>query len=219
MTSNRHSLASLANSCYDSDPILSSPNALNRALSHPGFSPSATTRVGSPSPSRSPSKLGPSASLPLLGSPSSSRPQSRPLSRTGTTIEASSSTLAPRGVAGAKKTYGAARSFRRDVEEERLYLGTSNEPTVDAVSNSTSAATSSHHLGRPPLERKSYAAMRRDLGVDDDEEMEESQASESALKSISQLRAKGENSRFVDEFNYLVDGLGAGMALGIRRTR
>jgi hypothetical protein len=60
--------------------------------------------------------------------------------------------------------------------------------------------------------------MRTVLGVDDEEELEESQGP-SALKSITQLRARGENSRFVDEFRYLVDGLGKGQSLGVRRAR
>lgn len=59
--------------------------------------------------------------------------------------------------------------------------------------------------------------MRTALGVDE-EEMEEESQGPSALKSITQLRAKGENSRFVDEFNYLVEGLQSGESLGGRRA-
>lgn len=61
--------------------------------------------------------------------------------------------------------------------------------------------------------------MRTALGVDEDELMEEEMSQgASALKSITQLRAKGENSRFVDEFNYLVEGLQKGETLSGRRA-
>ena len=61
--------------------------------------------------------------------------------------------------------------------------------------------------------------MRAALGVDEDELMEEEMSQgASALKSITQLKAKGENSRFVDEFNYLVEGLQKGETLSGRRA-
>lgn len=39
------------------------------------------------------------------------------------------------------------------------------------------------------------------------------------LKTVSQLRAKGESSRFLDEFDYLVEGLDAEGELPVRRAR
>lgn len=59
--------------------------------------------------------------------------------------------------------------------------------------------------------------MRSMLGVDQEEEDEDSQGT-SALKSITQLRAKGENSKFVDELDYLIDGLQPNESLSGRRA-
>lgn len=39
------------------------------------------------------------------------------------------------------------------------------------------------------------------------------------LKSITELRSKGENRRFLDEVGYLFEGLEAGAPLNIRRAR
>lgn len=64
-------------------------------------------------------------------------------------------------------------------------------------------------------ERETYAVLRREWGVDEEEEG----LGESELKSVTQLRAKGENARFVDEFDYLVEGLVPSMGLGVRRAR
>lgn len=60
--------------------------------------------------------------------------------------------------------------------------------------------------------------MRSMLGVDQDEDDEESMEP-TALKSIAQLRAKGETSKFVDEFSYLVEGLRPDESLDSRRAR
>jgi hypothetical protein len=136
---------------------------------------------------------------------------------------------------GGRKTYGGARSFKRDDEEERLF-GLNPPPpappmTIKRVSNprSEGASKSSPFTATSrkllpalprPAERDTYSSLRRRWGADSDEEMDESQKDiTSDLKSITQLRARGENTRFVDEFNYLVEGLGKGMAVGVRRAR
>lgn len=126
-----------------------------------------------------------------------------------------------------KKTYGGARSYKRDLDEERIYTGEPVPPNSTpagsisaSVKSSGVAATRLFPLPPPVRERETYSVLRRRWGVDLDAENEaEDGLEQSDLKSITQLRAKGENARFVDEFNYLVEGLEAGQGLGVRRAR
>lgn len=169
------------------------------------------------SPTASPScALGPSPSLPsaLPSQSQLSRPPSptkRPLSRNTSLIDSS------RSVVGGPKTYGGARSFKRDVEEDRLFGP--GPSTLDEGRKSSPAGGSERKSLKPKLpvqrrERETYAVLRREWGVDEEEGLGESE-----LKSVTQLRAKGENARFVDEFDYLVEGLVPSMGLGVRRAR
>lgn len=76
---------------------------------------------------------------------------------------------------------------------------------------------------KPYREKESYATLRTKWGVDYEESLDDANASQEGLaanelKSVLHLREKGENTRFGDEFNYLVEGLGASMSLGVRRA-
>ncbi|KAL8279525.1 hypothetical protein RQP46_008087 [Phenoliferia psychrophenolica] len=207
--------------------LLSPPSttSLTRALSQPVLSspPSAATNSRAP--------LGPSSSLPTLPlSPTKPRP---PLARSSTSLLApppssaqDASAPAPRGVAGARRTYGSQRSFKRDLDEERLFASSSTTPSsVPPPSNSSPVIPGGtrKRLVLPPVppkvkERETYSALREKWGVDEEEELDEEVAEANQIKSVTQLRAKGENSRFVDELEYLLEGLVKGMALGVRRA-
>lgn len=136
--------------------------------------------------------------------------------------------LGSRAASTSKKTYGGVRTFKRDIEEERMFgidvdeiptAGPSNTSSVAPASASKAKTTVFPSVLRPPRqERRSYAALRSMLGVDQDEDDEESMEP-TALKSIAQLRAKGETSKFVDEFSYLVEGLRPDESLDSRRAR
>lgn len=190
--------------------------------------------------------LGPTNSLPLL-SPGQNEPaayvgrelgpakvaQPRIMGKSGTVTGAGGG-----GGAGlSQRTYGGARSFKRDEAEERMFgVEEPREVTLSTTLKSSpfSASTVTKRLvpTLPPrriVERDTYSSLRTKWGAESDDELDDSQQSSSQkngavdghsdLKSITQLRARGENTRFVDEFNYLVEGLGSKMAIGIRRAR
>lgn len=182
---------------------------LGRANTFPG---EASPRSTPASPSR---PLGSSTSLPLVLQPTSTRPASpsKPLGRHGSTL-LNFSEPPPRQVpvTGSKRTYGGARSFRRDAEEDSLF----SIPSLP----SDAASTSSRKLpSLPPMrqrERISYATAR--AAQDSDELLEASSGGLTELKTVTQLRAKGENARFADEFDYLVEGLEPSCELSSRRS-
>lgn len=209
--------------------------SLNRSSSAPDIGtppppPSSLRRSAKPnSPSSRP--LGPANSLPSLlnasptnrsREPSPTKPfQPRTIHRIGTGLGVERS-----------RTYGngAIRSFKKDDEEERLFGPTSVASVSDSGNKTPSSllgslgttASARVVLPRRPAERETYSALRRRWGAESDDETDESKlspAEASELKSFTQLRARGENTRFIDEFNYLVEGLGKGMAIGVRRAR
>ncbi|KAK4048271.1 hypothetical protein OIO90_005890 [Microbotryomycetes sp. JL221] len=190
----------------------------------------------SPEPSRArtpvPSPPRPGSPLTVAISPSGNsgspvKINARPLSRMSS-LNAEAATLAPRGNTGSKRTYGGSRSFKRDIAEEQM-LAVDVEAAFDEINDANgqpSASVSGHGLRSSlllpripqlPQERRSYSAMRSMLGIDQDEEDEDSLEA-SHLKSVGQLRAKGESSRFVDEFNYLMEGLQKDDLLSGRRA-
>lgn len=187
----------------------------------PVSSPESSQRQSNPpSPSRYPPTFAPSF-------PSPSHAADKALNRASTVIGGGEN---GRGVVGAvKKTYGGARSYKRDMEEERIYARDAAAPINSTPSGSHPpgykssgiAATRLFPLPPPVRERETYSVLRRRWGVDVDEgnDSGEDGLEQSDLKSITQLRAKGENARFVDEFNYLVEGLEGGQGLGVRRVR
>jgi hypothetical protein len=87
------------------------------------------------------------------------------------------------------------------------------------------------------MRRESYADLRQRWGLDSEEDgyargldsidREISKDTPAALpfglandlKSISELRSKGETRRFLDEMGYLFEGLNASAAMGVRRGR
>jgi hypothetical protein len=183
---------------------------LSRANTFPGEG-SPTSNPASPS-----RPLGSTTSLPLVLPPKSNRPisPSKPLSRHGSTL-LNFSEPPPRQapVAGSKRTYGGARSFRRDTDEESLF-------SISSIRSDAASTTSSRKLpSLPPMrqrERISYATAR--AAQDSDELLEASLGGVTELKTVTQLRAKGENARFADEFDYLVEGLEPGCELSSRRS-
>lgn len=163
--------------------------------------------------------------------PSPTRDNSTALSRASTVIGGTEGGRAP---GAGKRTYGEMRSYKRDEAEEKMFgLSTADDDAAPQPNSSTavlgaeaSALSPSpvavRNLPPAPLrERETYAVLRRRWGVDlDDDSSEINEGLEASdLKSITQLRARGENARFVDEFNYLVEGLEPGMGLGVRRAR
>ncbi|KAM0791555.1 hypothetical protein ACM66B_006002 [Microbotryomycetes sp. NB124-2] len=180
-----------------------------------------TSREETPSaqsPSRTPMQSPrPNSPLPTVLSPGQTvspvKINARPLSRMSS-LNAEAVQLGPRGKAGSKRTYGGSRTLKPDVEEEEILLGTQTQPAAASEASSSAATPGSSgiiskylpQMPRKPAERRSYSAMREMLGIDQDEEDEQSLEA-SQLRSVTQLRAKGESSRFVDEFNYLMEGL------------
>ena len=137
--------------------------------------------------------LGPTSSLPA--SPTKSLRQPALTS----TAQLDSTAPAPRGVAGARRTYGGARTFRRDANEDAPVA--SGRPRLPELAG-----------------RETYSTLRAKWGVDEEEELNDEVEEQSQLLSVTQMRARGENSRFVDEFNYLVEGLASGLDLAVRRA-
>ena len=122
-----------------------------------------------------------------------------------------------------KRTYGAARSFKPDVQEDAIFARQPSAPASSSPGREEGAGPSRRRLGLPALpkavkDRESYATLRKRFGADDDEELEESQRT-NELKSVTQQRAKGENSRFQDEFSFLTEGLTDDQPIGVRRSR
>ncbi|KAM0750083.1 hypothetical protein T439DRAFT_380825 [Meredithblackwellia eburnea MCA 4105] len=195
-------------------------NPLSRAHSQPALS----------SPSRSPRPLIPSSSLPVnFLDPSSPQTQPqlhtqhRPLVRNPTssiTFDPNGVGLAPRGTGGVRKTYGGARSFKKDKEGDDFFGGVGGAPSS---SSSMGAGPGKKRTLLPTFpsltaQRETYSSLRAKYGLDEEEDLVEELELSSQLKSVNQMRSKGDNNRFVDEFNYLMEGLEGGMDLGVRRS-
>lgn len=172
----------------------------------------------SPAPSDSASPARSSQSRSQSNSPS--KPNARALSRAATVVHADGSRMVSSqsslAVVPGRKTYGSARSYKKDDTEESIYAPV---PMVKVISTDSPVTMGKKLLTLPIKERETYSILRKRWGVDEEGLAPEGEGLEvSDLKSITQLRAKGENSRFIDEFNYLVEGLEAGIGLGIRRA-
>lgn len=123
----------------------------------------------------------------------------------------------------AKRTYGGARSFRPDAHEEAIYTrlpaaSASSSPGLEGETGSSRRKLGLPGLPKAVKDRESYAAMRQRFGADEEEELEESQGV-TELKTVTQQRARGESSRFQDEFNFLTEGLTDDQPMGVRRSR
>jgi Wings apart-like protein regulation of heterochromatin len=57
------------------------------------------------------------------------------------------------------------------------------------------------------------------VDVSSDDEIGEGLMGPLDLKSISELRDKGENRRFLDEIGYLLEGLDSKMTIPVKRLR
>lgn len=104
------------------------------------------------------------------------------------------------------RTYSQARSFLIPIP-----------PSPDAKSSETQTNVAESQV----LHRESYADLRKRFRVDisSDDEIEEGLMGPLDLKSISELRDKGENRRFLDEIGYLLEGLDSKMTIAVKRLR
>ncbi|KAK4047128.1 hypothetical protein OIV83_005580 [Microbotryomycetes sp. JL201] len=203
-------------------------NQSNMGDSRSDVLPRERTPTAALSPSRTPTHSPrPNSPLPTVLAPghavSPLKINSRPVHRMAS-LNAEAVQIGPRGNVGSRKTYGGSRSFKPDVEEEEMLLGKNSQPEIrnSPLASATPASNGIisrmlPQIPRKPTERRSYSAMREMLGIDQDEEDEQSLKA-SQLRSVSQLRAKGESSRFVDELNYLMEGLQADDSLPGRRS-
>ncbi|SCV72287.1 BQ2448_4981 [Microbotryum intermedium] len=195
-----------------------SPRSLGPSHSQPILSPTRpTSRSGSPS--RHPSPSTPNLSIPTLsGVPNRVVPS---------LIE--SGAIAPRASgAGVRKTYGGGggRSFRRDKDEDDLMglpSALSKEVEEDEASQESMSIISPERTSVIPTAtttaRRSYSSMRIEYGVEEEETILLESQQASSLSSITQLIAKGESTKFMDEVAYLLEGLGdADASIGIRRS-
>ena len=64
---------------------------------------------------------------------------------------------------------------------------------------------------------ESYSDLRARWGIDVCEDFSTGMMND--LKSITELRSKGENRRFLDDVGYLFEGLDSSSAIGLRRAR
>ncbi|KAF9515699.1 hypothetical protein BS47DRAFT_740245 [Hydnum rufescens UP504] len=102
------------------------------------------------------------------------------------------------------RTYSQARSF---------LVAIPPSPGAEVSETQTNAAESQD------LHRESYADLRRRFRVDvsSDDEIGEGLMGPLDLKSISELRDKGENRRFLDEIGYLLEGFDSKMTIPVKR--
>ncbi|GAA6060485.1 hypothetical protein JCM10212_007116 [Sporobolomyces blumeae] len=126
---------------------------------------------------------------------------------------------------GRTRTYGGARSFRRDVDEDGLL-----KPTGDAAKSFASRAETadpsastlptlppslSKRVSAPVSQRETYSNLREKWGVAAEEALDateelESQERGSRVVGTGILRAQGEGKRWNDEMGWVLDGLGEG---------
>lgn len=175
--------------------------------------------------------LAPSAiPLPSASGTQSAGSPSRPSSRPDT----------PTSGSGLKRTYGARRTMLAEVDVtsgDSLHAGDSDKSSKNRGSCSTDSI-------RPSLgpQQASYTDLRKRFGVDnarsasfqsagvsageDDGEDEEEEdeglngsGSQTDIHDVNALRSAGENRRFIDEIEYLLDGLeSADASVAMRRS-
>lgn len=71
------------------------------------------------------------------------------------------------------------------------------------------------------VQHESYSDLRKKYRVDlsSDDDMETGISGPVDLKSIGELRDKGENRRFMDDMGYILEGLDPQMSIAVRRLR
>lgn len=121
---------------------------------------------------------------------------------------------------GLKRTYGGARTIKTD-ESQLAILEPVADPSTStkagAVLTPSSSLSSSKAMSmtKPArVAREAYSALRQRWGADEEEAMADAEQ----LKSAVQMKARGETARLTDESAYLLEGLGAHHAVGLRRT-
>jgi hypothetical protein len=127
----------------------------------------------------------------------------RDASSSSSSLSGPSHTIPPRPNV---RTYSQARSFLVPLPPS---------PGAEASETQANLAESQD------LHRESYADLRKRFRVDvsSDDEIEEGLMGPLDLKSISELRDKGENRRFLDEIGYLLEGLDSNMTIAVKRLR
>lgn len=70
-------------------------------------------------------------------------------------------------------------------------------------------------------QHESYADLRKKYRIDlsSDDDMDTGISGPLDLKTIGELRDKGENRRFMDDLGYLLEGLAPGMTASVKRLR
>ncbi|GAA5857709.1 hypothetical protein JCM1840_000876 [Sporobolomyces johnsonii] len=192
---------------HPSSPAAGSPfrRALDGTTSFPSISPLPFTTTGS----RSPSPHKPAQSLPALG----------------TAYRPVSFGLGANGAESRTRTYGGARSFRRDVAEEALLAHPAAASSSRALPSNLNLSSSprlpslppsvSHRIPGPSAPRETYSQLREKWGVAAEEELDEDEASQSTERGAKVvgtgiLRAQGEGKRWGDEMGWVLEGLREG---------
>ncbi|GAA5959659.1 hypothetical protein JCM21900_002150 [Sporobolomyces salmonicolor] len=189
-----------------SSPAAGSPfrHGLVEMTSLPSISPLPLRTTGS----RSPSPHKPAQSRPALGS------AYRPFS-----FGLSANVAEPR-----TRTYGGARSFRRDIAEEALLADPAAVSSSRALSNLNLFSSPrlpslppsvSHRIPAPSIPRETYSQLREKWGVAAEEELDEDEANQSTERGAKVvgtgiLRAQGEGKRWGDEMGWVLEGLREG---------
>lgn len=107
------------------------------------------------------------------------------------------------------RTYSSTRSFLAPLQMS--FTEGDEEPSEEA--DNIESQEEFHHESYADL-RKKY---RIDLSSDDD--MDTGISGPLDLKTVGELRDKGENRRFMDDLGYLLEGLASNMTLAVKRLR
>jgi hypothetical protein len=187
---------------------------LSRSATFPSREPNASMRrsiSADPSPILSPiprsrtSVVQKTASWPML-SPSPSKsdapPQRAGEGQNDTVLDAP----VPRPTL---RTYSASRSFLVTV------------PLSPTTSRGESSLRNDDLESQDAIQHESYADLRKKYRVDlsSDDDMDTGISGPVDLKTIGELRDKGENRRFLDDMGYLLEGLAPRMSIAVKRLR
>ncbi|KAF8312569.1 uncharacterized protein EI90DRAFT_658901 [Cantharellus anzutake] len=184
---------------------VTSMNSPGRPSTHPSLNSSPSRPLGLPGTVSLPNislRIDENPTLPSI------RPSVPPSNDTGS---ASAEALPP-PTRPSVRTYSASRSFLAPIRLSSNTNDEENQPqsqpqpfTLDPESQE--------------LFHESYAEMRKRLRVDasSDDGIDEGLMGPLDLKSISELRDKGENRRFLDEMGYLLEGMNPEMTVSVKR--
>ena len=121
--------------------------------------------------------------------------------------------------AGIKRTYGQNRTVLAEVglTESHASLHAPLRPGLNAMQYQSNDSLSGR-FGFKSYENSPAPSEQGDNDENEDEE-EDLLDSQSNLHNINQLRSAGDNRRFTDEMNYMLDGFDANQPLNVQRTR